>query len=395
VSVSAAKVGQTVRSKIDLGGLRMGSPQVLGAIRIVPLIRDVVQDDIRIAKRVHRSIDIVAVDGAKPDETGIKYVAFVPHAYVISFTEDGEPVASMGASFGAPTAEKKDRFVRLTHRMVKREADIDGTKRVRLLPHHLAMEGFLALHFRGPELIWKEYSKHAARFGLDPRVERVTRGAWLAGLGDALRTFELVPNQVGVLFFVAEALAAAFVLPHPEDYARLHRSVLDDYFGQLLIEYAILNLGTPSAWTELDTKDARTLEDLARAVETTRAAWREYTDLLTAGLFEREVDLELVRTMGRFRLERFLPLFDPDAECHIGERIVRDDGTLQYLKTFRLSHAQVRRAWLLMKLSEAKWSLSIAAFQLKCPQEELVQRIKNAGLGYMLRPDVLARAGAC
>ncbi len=384
----------TTRARLDLRGLTMGSPQVLGAIRIVPLLRETASEDIRIAKRSHQSIDMVSVDHKRPTEPGLKYVAFVPHAYVISFREDGEPVAAMGASFGAPSEEKKDRFVRLTHRMVKREEDVDGTSRLRLLPHHLAMEGFLALHFRGPEILWKEYSRHAARFGLDPRIERVTRGAWLAGLGDALRTFELVPNQVGVLFFVAEALASAFVLPHPADYRELHRSVLDDFFGELLLQYAIMHPDAPSAWSRLETEGARTLDDLARAVEKTRAAWREYAELLTSGLFEREVDFELVRTMGRFRLERFLPLFDPNAECHIGERIVRDDGSLQYLKTFRLSHAQVRRAWLLKTLSEARWNLSAAASKLGSSQDELVARIKNAGLGYMLRPDVLARAGA-
>ncbi len=52
---------------------------------------------------------------------------------------------------------------------------------------------------------------------------------------------------------------------------------------------------------------------------------------------------------------KFLPLlgllsspylaFYPNEECHIGERIVREDGTLEYLKTFRLSAAQVRRAY--------------------------------------------------
>ena len=39
----------------------------------------------------------------------------------------------------------------LMHRMVKREPGEGATSRSRMLPLHLAMEGFLALHFNGPE----------------------------------------------------------------------------------------------------------------------------------------------------------------------------------------------------------------------------------------------------
>jgi len=35
--------------------------------------------------------------------------------------------------------------------------------------------------------------------------------------------------------------------------------------------------------------------------------------------------------MRTFSLERFVPVFDPDVECHLGERMVREDGTLEYL----------------------------------------------------------------
>ena len=96
--------------------------------------------------------------------------------------------------------------------------------------------------------------------------------------------------------------------------------------------------------------------------------------------------------MGPFRLERFLPRFDPEGECHIGERIVRDDGSLEYLKTFRLSTAQIRRGFLLTQLSEAGWNLTEAAVTLRCTPAELVKRIQNAALGYMLKPEVIAAA---
>jgi hypothetical protein len=52
--------------------------------------------------------------------------------------------------------------------------------------------------------------------------------------------FEICDRQVGVLLFVAESLASAFVVPTPEDYRQLHTSLLEDFYGELLYQYSLL-----------------------------------------------------------------------------------------------------------------------------------------------------------
>lgn len=390
-----------VPAVLDLAGLRIAPPQTMGAVRIVPLVRERFlaadgqrrQDeprDLRIAARDYGdSLAIVEVGRDGPADPGLKYVSFVPHGFVVSYTTDGSPVAAQGASFGPASETKKGRFVRLMHRMVKREQGEGATSRFRMLPLHLALEGFLALHFNGPDIVWSEYSQQAIRKGLDPRTERAVRGTWLPGLEEALRIFEILPAQVGVLVFIADALACAFVLPHPDDYRRLHTSLLGDFFGDLLREYAILYPHSPPVHAPLDGAGVKTVDDLAERVARVRADWRAYAELLSAGLLGREVNVERVRSMGPFRLERFVPVFDPALECHIGERMVREDGTLEYLKTFRLSAAQIRRAYLLEQLAAAEWSLERAAESLRCTVPELSLRLVNAGFGYLLKPAVL------
>ena len=72
---------------------------------------------------------------------------------------------------------------------------------------HLAMEGFLALQFGGPDVAWSEYSQRALSFGLSPRREMAVPGEAIRGLNDALRFFEIHDDQVGALVFTADALA--------------------------------------------------------------------------------------------------------------------------------------------------------------------------------------------
>ncbi|HEU4537495.1 MAG TPA: hypothetical protein VFS00_25425, partial [Polyangiaceae bacterium] len=95
---------------------------------------------------------------------------------------------------------------------------------------------------------------------------------------------------------------------------------------------------------------------------------------------------------GPFRLERFTTRLHPDDECHLGERIVREGGGLEYLKTYRLSAAQVRRGFLLETLAAAGWHFDSAAEKLGGTREELARRLNNAGLGYLLAPGLLEAA---
>lgn len=90
--------------------------------------------------------------------------------------------------------------------------------------------------------------------------------------------------------------------------------------------------------------------------------------------------------MGPFTLWRFLPPFLPGgAGQHIGETITDHKGQVAYLKTFRLSEAQIRRGHLLHRLADADWRLSRAAEALGTTEEEVVRRIRAAGFESLLK----------
>ena len=350
------KAYKKMLATLDQGRLVAGSPQTMGAIRLVPLLRREAPGDLRIAERRYEScVGVVRLDG-RPEESGLAYMSYVPHGFVVSHTSDGT-LAALGTTLG----KDKPCFVKLHHRMVKREEPDGATQRFRTLPLHLAMEGFLALSFGGPEILWSDYSEHAARHGLSPRMETSVSGAYIQGFEDALRVFEINDDQVGVMIFVADALASVFVVSHPNDYGRLHLSVLEDFFGELLANYAVLYPQAAYRSPNVAFAKATTIDDLERAVADVRRETAEEAALLTSGLFGKEVSVERIRSFSPFVLERFLPSFQLSEECHIGERIVRDDGTLEYMKTFRLSQAQIRRGHLLSTLARANWDLSAVA----------------------------------
>lgn len=219
---------------LDLHGLDLAPAQVWGNVRLVPLLRRDVRGDLRLARRRYdERFTVVSLDGELL-APGVKYASFVPHGLVASWSSDGSPVASMGAALGkARDGKTLGRCVRVLHRMARRESD----HTLRFLPLHLAMDGFLALCFGGPDVTWPEYSRRAISHGLDPRVEDSFSGAALPGFADALRVFEIHERQVGVLVFVADALASAFVVPCPEDYRALHASLIEDFYGELLYRY--------------------------------------------------------------------------------------------------------------------------------------------------------------
>ena len=363
---------------IALAGLTPAPAQQWGAVRMIPLLRRATPGDLRLRPRKVDATAVVVGDGTA-------YYAFMPHAYVMQWTDDGQPIAAVGAQLHARGVHSAPRQTPILHRMAKRE----DRNALRFLPLHLAMEGFLGLHFGGPDVAWHEYSREALASGLSPRSERAVPGLWIAGLEEALRVFEIHDDQVGVLVFVADALASAFVVPHPDDYRALHRSLLSDFYGELLFQYGLLYREVQSFDLEIDATTITSLEQLREAVEAGRRLWHDHSALMTHGLLARSTRWQTVHRAGPFRLRRFIGELNPEHEGHIGEAIQRADGTLEYLKTYRLSAAQVRRAYLLERLAAHDWHLGRCAESFGDTVPALLVRLRNAGFGYLLKPHIL------
>ncbi|OUL32128.1 hypothetical protein [Nostoc sp. 106C] len=372
---------------ISLKGLEIAPSQIRGAVRIVPLLRREVRGDLRLVRRgYNEDITIVSLEG-KTAEAGMKYYSYVPHGLVISWSEDGNPIATFGGQMLKPDGKRLDcgcASVRLMHRMAKRESK----NQLRFLPLHLAMEGFLSLFFSGPDIAWSEYSKYALSHGLGSRSEMSFSGHYIAGLEDALRVFEIHPRQVGVLVFVAETLASAFVVPTPEDYRALHTSLLEDFYGELIYEYSLM-FDTPFPM-DLSVNESKinSLADLRSAIAKMRFDWASFQGFMAEGLLQRQLRSQIVYTAGPFVLQRFITNLLPKEENHIGEAIVRENGELEYLKTYRLSAAQTRRVYLLSQLDLYNWNLDATAKALGNTREEFVLRLETSGFGYLMNQQV-------
>nr|WP_211588680.1 hypothetical protein [Allorhizocola rhizosphaerae] len=170
---------------IDLTGLTVGPAQTWGAIRLVPLLRPTPIIGLRLHDRLHTPahLSIVHTGGRR------SYVSYIPHAFVATWTTDATPAAAYGTQLSDPTDIVDLDCVRLAfHRRMARRED---KQRLRFLPLHLAMEGYLALQFGGPTIAWQEWTRHAVNRGLSPRAEDSYTGAAIAGLDDALRIFEI------------------------------------------------------------------------------------------------------------------------------------------------------------------------------------------------------------
>lgn len=109
---------------------------------------------------------------------------------------------------------------------------------------------------------------------------------------------------------------------------------------------------------------------------------------MAAGLLDAEYRAQRVYRAGPFTLQRFRPAFLPRRENHIGEAITTRDGRVAYLKTFRLSEAQVRRGHLLSRLAANDWHFGATATELGLTEAELAQRLRSAGFGHLLRQDI-------
>ncbi|WP_035840967.1 ARPP-2 domain-containing protein [Kitasatospora azatica] len=369
---------------LDLTGLTTRPAQVWGGVRLVPLVREEPIADLRLHHELYG------------EETGLvdlgrrqTYLSYIPHGFVADWTGDGSPAAAYGTqvlSSDEERARPASMPLRVHHRLARRTAK----HRLRFLPLHLALEGYLALHFGGPTIRWQEWSQRAVRQGLSPRAEEAYSGAEVQGLADALRVFEIHPDQCGMVVHVGDALAAAFAVPHPGDYRALHPTLVQDLYGELIHHYGTLMPAVPDFRAQLPSAGVNSLTELRAAAERAEQAWARFHDgTMAGGLLDAEYRSQRVYRMGRFTLDRLLPSFRPKQENHIGETITDQAGRVAYLKTFRLSESQVRRGHLLDKLAEQDWHLGRTAAELGITEPQLGMRLEAAGFGSLLRQDVL------
>ena len=382
-------------SALHLSGLNVAPAQVCGNVRLVPLIRQTECRDVRFELRRYQS----QIGRVRLDERGTEYWAFVPHGLILRWGNEDDLETAMGSQLKKVGGASQDctwASVNTLHRMVKRE----GKGALRMLPLHLALEGFLALQFGGPDIAWKEYSRFALSHGLGARGESAVLGQQLPGFEDALKTFEIHDGQVGVLVYVADKLASAFVLPSARDYRALHFTLLEDYFGELISRYGLMYAGVSELGARPDTSQARTLADLRVALNGARQHWADYARSSMLGdLIGRPLSRQKIYDVGSMRLERFMTDLGPGpfaasigATDTIGECLTREDGELLYLKTFQLSRAQSERAWLLGHLAAHDWHLGSAAQAASVSVNALILRLDGAGFGYLLKPHLIDEA---
>ncbi|MFP2959540.1 ARPP-2 domain-containing protein [Myxococcus sp. 1LA] len=375
--------------RLEPAGLRLAPSQVWGGIRLVPVLRDEVRGDLRMRLRTYDDLAAVVSLKGGVKEPGLKYTSYVPHGLVMTWG-NRQADAVYGTQLHAVDGKSLKAgpySIRLLQRMVHRE----DRRQLRMLPLHLAMEGFLALQFGGPEIAWAEYSREGLSRGLDPRFETSVPGWASPMLDGALRTFEIHPQQVGLLLFNADELLSAFVVAHPDDYRALHRTLVEDFYGELLLQYGYLG-DAPELGVTLDAARVASLDDLRNEVSRMRQDWADFHGFMAGSLFGVSVASTRVYKAGGFLLQRFHTSLDPAEENHIGEAIVATDGTLEYLKSYRLSAAQTRRAYLLSQLAESDWHLEETAERLRTTASDLMLRLRNAGFGYLLKDSVLEAA---
>jgi hypothetical protein len=366
-------------SSISLEDIELAPSQTWGAVRLVPLIRHNFREDLRLTKRNYNSVVSVEVDRRT------NYYSYVPHGLVLDWSDDGTPVAALGGKL----SQKFEDFigVKTLSRMVQRE----DKNSLRFLPSEMAMEAFLAMYFNGPNIAWREYSRQTFSDGLSPRIEHSIRGYSIADLSEALRVFEIHEDQVGVLLFVGDMLATAFIVPHPADYRALHDTLLMDAYGETFYYYGLYGQAQELKVGIVD-KDINSLGDLRVAFDRMRHNWGEFQTVMAADLLQRSIEYHQVYQAGIFSLQRFVTDLDKNLTNYIGESIVDDRGHLQYLKIYGLSASQTRRAYLLQQLNRSQWHLEKAAIALNTTLPDLIYRIEKANLGYIINNEVRERA---
>jgi len=354
-------------SHLNLNHCKLGAAQTWGSLRWIPILRPDHRSDLRLSQKTH---GLNQVRSSYPQAT---YHSYMPQAMVVRWDPDGEALAT-------EQTHLDDHGTLAMGRLWKRQ----GPAQLAFLPQSLAIEGFLVRHFRGPDVAWLDYQREVRRGTLGIRFERSLPGWYIQGLEEALRRLEWIQHQVGCALLLDEELIQVFLTPHPEDYAHLHESLLQDAYPEHLVHYGYLRYQPEPI--QIDHSAVRDWSSLCQAYAGALENQRAYENLRLEELIGRMADFQTVYQVPDFKLGRFVTSGD-ERGGFAGEAIWHSSGSLEYLKLFRLSRAQYRRYHLLSTLARYQWSFLDAAPHLGVEGKEGVARsLIESDLGYLLNP---------
>lgn len=350
--------------------IRLESGQIWGSVRLVPIIRDEFRNDLRL----DQSAGTAGRRRVTSSTKNAFYTSYLPQALVVRWDKDGGILYTSRTHLG----DSKDLCLGQLWRR-------GSSTELAFLPQALAIEGFLVRHFRGPDIAWLDYQRAVRHGTLGVRSENSVPGWYVKGLREALRLFEYAPNQVGTALYVDEQLQQVFLTPHPDDYAALHESLLCDHYAEYLVHFGYLRYSSGALPLDLQKiHDFESLEaEFAATLERAAVDDRSRLEFLS----DPAISWEVLYTTELFTLERFVTPPDAQTDSFAGEAIKRIDGSLEYLKLFRLTRAQNRRLHLLSTLAKVNWSFSAAAELLGLSEHrEVARALIAADLGYLLNP---------
>ncbi|THV28736.1 ARPP-2 domain-containing protein [Glycomyces paridis] len=364
--------------RLTLDGLTALPSQVWGGIRLVPLARDEPIESLRL----HRS----GFDADGPNGPYSARCCYAPHGLVAEWTRDGTAVPALGTAL-----QMAARTVRKSR---KPPTKLDHRTRTRFIPHQTSLEAFLPLPFNAPVDAWNLWAAFASKEKGAPREDLTAVGGHrVTGLADALRVFEIHPDQCGVLVYAADTLAGALVTPHPDDYRAMHPTLVQDKYGELIARYAHLHPHAPDLSGRLDAAAVDTVADLRAQIRAAKEAWATFhEDVMAAGLLDLDYRISDAYRMQEFTLQRFRPKSLQRGEAHVGESIMDDEGRLAFLHSFRLSETQLRRGRLLEALAEQRWDPEAAGAALGISVHALGERLRTAGYESVLNMAAFRRA---
>ena len=374
----------------DVSDLEFAPSQVWGSVRLVPLIRKSPIENIRLSARSYNA-RLTAVGSQKGT-----YLSYIPHGLVVDWNH-GSPIAS----YGTHLSEKKKAqdlhdttfIINSKNRLVQKESK----NRLRILPLHMTLDALLLLFAKQPSIAWEEFADQYVG-GQNPWVCTSSLSGWgFPYLYGALEHFEIHRNQTGVLIFIGDAFASAFVVSHPEDYRTLHRTIIEDVYCKTLRHYGYNHV--PCFSFSLKGEEIHSLEQLEKAVHKEYVRWQEFRADMAYALFDRPLFVEDCYKKKEFTLQRFItsPQDDeinpykalsnlhPSDEYHIGECIRRKDGKIAYLKTYRLNRKQCTRIKIISLLESTQWNLEAAAQSRNISKERLQYQMRMVDLGYLLK----------
>ncbi len=304
-----------------LKGYRLGEPQSVGVMRVLPVLADNEFSAVGGMESLYLKRDIAYQTFLMGNES--EAISVIPHGLMYVVSEKAQDRVIPSAHLIA-----KEKQINVNCLQPSQGGYLGADNKDRewgILPRSLKQAAWLHKDEHSYDALWNDIGRFLQGMGLEGREIITFFKEYRDELETFVAQFEPVKNQLGAIFIINNVVVGVEIVPNYNFWAQMWRPLIRDCYGSEAVVATKKGYTTAMYRPALRMDGIATVEDIEQAVDSLLQEEKAFTNEIVSDILEESMSNEEAEILDDFTL------YNLDSENLMGQRIMHGPERTIYL----------------------------------------------------------------